>query len=78
MVWSLKLGCKDGWMSDSVIKFSCEMNIRSIHDKEDSNVCVAQRAHHDESTWIRRGYYVDPLKTKFRRISTSFPRTFSM
>ena len=37
-----------------------------------------QRAHHVESTWIRRGYYVDTSKTKFLRISTSFPRTFSM
>ena len=39
---------------------------------------IAQRAHHVESTSIRRGYYVDTSKTKFRRISTSFPRTFSM
>ena len=31
-----------------------------------------------EWTSIRRGYYVDTSKTKFRRISTSFPRTFSM
>ena len=38
----------------------------------------AKRAHHVESTWIRRGYYVDSSKTKFRRISTSFLRTFSM
>ena len=37
-----------------------------------------QRAHHVESTSIQRGYYVDTSKTKFRRISTSFPRTFSM
>ena len=33
---------------------------------------------HVESTSIRCRYYVDTLKTKFRRISTSFPRTFSM
>ena len=39
---------------------------------------ITQRAHHVESTLIRRGYYVDTSKTKFRRISTSFPRTFSM
>ena len=38
----------------------------------------AQQAHHVESTWIRRWYYVDSSKTKFRRISTSFLRTFSM
>ena len=37
-----------------------------------------QRTHHVESTWIRRGYYVDTSKTKSLRISTSFPRTFSM
>ena len=43
-----------------------------------SKLAYTQRAHHVESTWIRRGYYVDTSKTKFRRISTSFPRTFSM
>ena len=37
---------------------------------------IAQWAHHVESTSIRRGYYVDMSKTKFRRISTWFPRTF--
>ena len=37
-----------------------------------------QRAHHVESTSIRRGYYVETSKTKFRRVSTSFPCTFSM
>ena len=37
---------------------------------------IAQRAHHVESTSIRRGYYADTSKTKFRRISTWFPRTF--
>ena len=35
-----------------------------------------QRALHVKSTWIRRGYYVETSKTKFWRISTSFPRTF--
>ena len=35
-----------------------------------------KRAHHVESTSIQCGYYVDTSKTKFRRISTSFPRTF--
>ena len=39
---------------------------------------LSQRAHHVESTSILHGYYVDLLKTKFRRISTSFLRTFSM
>ena len=39
---------------------------------------ATQRAHHVESMSIRRGYYVDTSKSKFRRISTSFPRTFSM
>ena len=37
---------------------------------------LTQRAHHVESTLIRRRYYIDTLKTKFRRISTSFPHTF--
>ena len=36
-----------------------------------------QRAYHVESTSIRRGYYVDTSKTKFRRTSTSIPSTFS-
>ena len=35
-----------------------------------------QRAYHVESTSIPRGYYVDTLKTKIQRFSTSFPRTF--
>ena len=35
-----------------------------------------KRAHHVESTLIRRRYYFDTSKTKFRRISTSFPCTF--
>ena len=39
---------------------------------------TTQRALHVESTSIRRGYYVDTSKTKFRPISTSFPRTSSM
>ena len=39
---------------------------------------ATQRAHHVELTPIRRGYYVDTSETKLRRISTSFPRTFSM
>ena len=38
----------------------------------------SQRALHVKSTSIPRGYYVDTSKSKFRRISTSFPRTFSM
>ena len=32
-----------------------------------------QRNIHVKSTLIRRGYYVDMTKTKFRRISMSFP-----
>ena len=35
---------------------------------------ITQRAHHIEPTSIRRRYYVDASKSKFRRISTSFPR----
>ena len=33
-------------------------------------ICIKQH--------LLRRYYVDMLKTKFRRTSTSFPRTFSM
>ena len=39
---------------------------------------LTQRALHVELTLIRRRYYVDTWKTKFRQISTSFSRTFSM
>ena len=54
---------------------------RAAYDKlveKVNNIDTTQWAYHVESTSIRRGYYVDMLKTKFRRISTSFPRTFSM
>ena len=40
MIWWWKLGCKHGWIPDSVIKFGCQVNIRSIHEEEDSNICV--------------------------------------
>ena len=36
----------------------------------------AQQAHYVESMSIQRPYYVDTSKSKFRRISTSFPRIF--
>ena len=39
---------------------------------------ITQRTRHVESTSIPLGYYVDTSKTKYRQISTSFPRTFSM
>ena len=35
-----ELGCKDGWTPDSVIRFGFELNIRSIHEEEDSNIWV--------------------------------------
>ena len=37
---------------------------------------AAQQVLHVESTSVLRGYYVDTSKTKFRRISTSFPVLF--
>ena len=40
MIWWWNLEYKDGWTPDSVIKFGCEVNIRSIHEEEDSNICV--------------------------------------
>ena len=40
------------------------------------NLFSTQWAHHVESTSIRRGYYFDRSRVKFRRISTSFSRTF--
>ena len=39
---------------------------------------ITQRTRHVESTSIPLGYYVDTSKTKYRQISTSFPRIFSM
>ena len=39
-------------------------------------VSSTQRTFHVESTSNWRGYYVDTLNTKFRRISTSFPCHF--
>ena len=65
------------WRSHWLIKFSFGnigadpsiSTIGTIHAR-------TQRAHHVESMSIRRGYYVDTSKTKFRRISTLFPRTF--
>ena len=40
------------------------------------NLFSTQWAHQVKSTSIRSGYYVDRSRVKFRRISTSFPRTF--
>ena len=37
---------------------------------------ITQRGHHVQSTWIRRGNYVDTSITKIRWIYASFPRTF--
>ena len=36
MIWWWELGYKDGQTPDSVIKFGCEVNVRSIHEEEDS------------------------------------------
>ena len=38
MIWWLELGCKDGWIPDSVIKLCWEVNTRSVHKEEDSNI----------------------------------------
>ena len=40
MVWWWELGYKDGWTPDLVIKFDCEVNIKSIQAEEDSNTYV--------------------------------------
>ena len=40
MIWWWELGYKDGWKPDSVIKFGFEVNMRSIHEEEDPNICV--------------------------------------
>ena len=36
MIWWWELRYKDAWKNDSVIKFDCETNIKSIHEEEDS------------------------------------------
>ena len=36
MIWWWELGYKDGQTPDSIIKFGCEVNVRSIHEEEDS------------------------------------------
>ena len=38
MFWWLKLGYKDRWTPDSVIKFIRELNNKLIHEEEDSNI----------------------------------------
>ena len=55
------------WLKENQSLFLSESNFDNI-----------LRAHHVESTSIRRRYFVDTSKTKFRRFSTLFPRTFSM
>ena len=40
MIWWWDLRCKGGWTPDSVMRFSCEVNIRLIHEEEDSNIYV--------------------------------------
>ena len=40
MIWWWELGCKDGYTSNSVIKFCCQVNIRSKNGEEDSNICI--------------------------------------
>ena len=52
--------------------------LQEVRSRIENHISSTQRVHHVESTWIRRGHYVDTSKTKFRRISMSFSRTFSM
>ena len=40
MIWWWELRYKDEWTLDSVIKFGCEVDIRSMHEEKDSNICV--------------------------------------
>ena len=41
MIWWWELRYEDGWTPDSVIKFCCEVNIRSTNQEEDSNLIYA-------------------------------------
>ena len=66
------------WECDSILKTCFYLFMAERTDVYTRFFQGTQRAHHVESTWIRCGYYVDTSKTKFRRISTSIPRTFSM
>ena len=34
------LDVKDVWTPNSVIKFGCDVNVRSIHEEELSRICV--------------------------------------
>ena len=40
MIWWWELGYKDGWAPDSVARFGCEGNIRTIHEEEDYSLCA--------------------------------------
>ena len=79
------------WISNNNIGFSHNIHMDTAISKNNYAISTCsnrmelygkkvypftQRTHHVESTSIRRGYYVDTLKTKFRRVSTSFPHTF--
>ena len=38
--WWWQFECKDGWTSDSIIKFGCDAKMRSIHEEELCKICV--------------------------------------
>ena len=38
--WWWQFGCKDGWTPNSVIKFGCDVNMRSIHEEQLCKICV--------------------------------------
>ena len=38
--WWWQLGCKDGWTPDSIIKFGCDANMRSINGEKMCKICV--------------------------------------
>ena len=40
IIWWWQSECRDEWTPDSIIKFGCDVKIRSIHEEEVSDMCV--------------------------------------
>ena len=51
--WWWQFACKDGWTPDSIIKFGCDANMRSIHEKELCKIYVGSFM-----TWCNPNYDV--------------------
>ena len=60
---------------DTVVMILDLVHVQIFHYQILAGVCASQWAHRIELTSIRRRYYVDTWKSKFRRISKPFGRT---